>query len=68
MIDISIAGRFLMGFAYGAVVGMLAFWLGLVLAHKEESRHRLKMRDCDLGDTECEKHHLPSDCPLCGAD
>ena len=63
-----IIGWFMMGFAYGAVVGMLAFWFGLILANREEKRHRLRMRDYDLDATECEKHHLPGDCPLCGAD
>ncbi len=61
-------GWFIMGFDYGLVAGALMFWLILILAKRERKRHKQRVDDYDLDATECEKHHLPGDCPLCGAE
>ena len=60
-------GIFVMGFAWGAVIVSLGFVIGLKLIFKKEKQHKLQMRDYDLDAIECKEHHLPGDCPLCGA-
>ena len=62
----------IMAFAYGMVAGMLITFLALKLGLKRQKREdkifrKLELKLCGFDEEECAKHHLPGDCPLCGA-
>lgn len=67
---------FIMGFAWGTVVGFLTTFIsikfGLRRQRKEKQlfdrlNHRTYLHVCGYDEDECLEHHLPGDCPLCGA-
>lgn len=71
-------GWLIMGLAWGAALTLILF-LSLEAhfrherrkkrkAQEKEKQDRILLLDRDFDVKECIEHHLPGDCPLCGAE
>lgn len=68
-----ISAWFIMGLAYGMVIGFIITLFSTRLAIKRKKKEMALLRRLDLkslgfDEEECREHHLPGDCPLCGAE
>lgn len=64
---------FLMGLAWGMGIGSLIMFFSIRLGIKSQKKEAALFRKLDLklagfDEEECKDHHLPGDCPLCGAE
>ena len=66
------AAWFMMGLAWGIGIGSAIMFFSIRLGIKRGKREatlfrRLNLKFAGFDEEECKEHHLPGDCPLCGA-